>query len=66
MVMVALSDQIKRTTDKAILVDFCERQVWLPISQTNIDDDGLVWCKTWIAAKNGILPSQQYRPCFVG
>jgi len=65
MVMVALTHQIKRTTDKAILVDLCERQVWLPISQTKIEEDA-IWCATWIAAKNGILPSQQYRSCFVG
>lgn len=65
MVMVALTHQIKQTTEKAILIDFCERQIWLPISQLDIDAEGMIWCKKWIAAKNQILPSQQYRSCQV-
>ena len=53
---------IKAETDKAILCDFGDKEVWIPLSQ--VDDDSEIWkvgeegtlvVSEWIATQKGLI-----------
>lgn len=68
-IMVAHKDQIIKITEKAVLIDFVEINIWLPLSQIEIkkcgEIEGCIFTNFWMAKQKGILPSQQYRKCVI-
>jgi len=56
MISVSLLSNVVRETDRAILIDTGDRNVWLPKSQLTIDANGVIFAKQWLADKHGIGP----------
>ena len=54
-------DRIEKETEKALLVEFGDRQVWIPLSQVADPDDysegdqnGTISVREWFAEKEGL------------
>lgn len=54
MTSIATIENIVKQTEKAILVDVGNRNVWVPRSVTTIDDTGVVFAKIWFAKQNAL------------
>jgi len=50
---VVLNTQIKRETEKAILIEYSGKDVWLPKSQIKMQD-GAILIAAWLADKHNI------------
>jgi len=50
---VVLNTQIKRETEKAILIEYSGKDVWLPKSQICVKD-GAILIAAWLADKHNI------------
>lgn len=57
--LVDIDVEIKHMTDKAVLVSDGDNDVWLPLSQTevedNVDGTGVVTIPEWLAIEKGLL-----------
>lgn len=62
---IATVNLIQRETEKAILIDTGDRNVWVPKSLTTTDEQGVIHAPMWFAKKNNI-GCYGYRPCNVG
>lgn len=57
--LVDIDVEIKHMTDKAVLVSDGDNDVWLPLSQTEVEDNGdgtgVVTIPEWLAIEKGLL-----------
>lgn len=65
MTDIGTVQNITRQTEKAILVDVGDREVWVPKSIADIDDEGIIRTPIWFAKKN-VIGFFGYRRCMVG
>ena len=54
MTCISIQENIVRETEKAVLVDIGDRNVWVPKSIISIDERGVIFAPAWFAKKNAI------------
>ncbi len=54
--VIEISATVEHETQKAILIDAgLKEKVWLPKSQCEINDDGTISMKEWLAKDKGLI-----------